>query len=312
MEKSHRVEAAMTRLLREQMERPLGGGLHLVATPIGNLGDLTLRAAATIANADQVYCEDTRHSRKLLEACGVSRQLFVYEEHSAPRVRPAILAKLEAGHSVALISDAGMPLVSDPGHKLVREVIAAGHSVFVIPGASASLSALALSGLATDRFLFLGFLPTKSAARRQRLAELAERRETLVLFEAPNRLRALLEDCADVLGVRPAAVARELTKRHEEVLRGTLAELALWAGEHKPRGEVAVVIGVGEAGEISDREILEWLASCAPELSLRDRVKQTAEELKVPKKRVYALGLAEQKALNAAGNGSASEDRAGK
>ncbi|MBI1385452.1 MAG: 16S rRNA (cytidine(1402)-2'-O)-methyltransferase [Rhizobiales bacterium] len=290
-----RALAAAARLLTIQLLRPPAPGLHLVATPIGNLGDITLRAIAVMALADCLYCEDTRHTRKLLEQCGIDRQLQVYEDHGAERERPRILAALASGASVALVSDAGMPLVSDPGYKLVREALAAGHDVSVVPGASSALAALVVSGLPTDRFMFEGFLPSRQLARRQRLEALRAADLPVILFEAPNRLAALLADGREILGDhRTAAVARELTKRFEEVRRGSLAELAEWASATPPRGEVCVVLGPAVPGEVTDAMIRERLAAMPADLSQRDAVRLVAADLGVSRGRVYDLSLGKE------------------
>jgi 16S rRNA (cytidine1402-2'-O)-methyltransferase len=277
--------------LRALLANPLAPGLYLVATPIGNLADITLRALATLDRADVVYCEDTRHSRTLLSHFAISRPTRAYHEHNAERERPRVLAELAAGKSVALISDAGTPLVSDPGYKLVREAAAAGHHVTSLPGASAMLAAIGSAGLPTDAFLFAGFLPPKSAARRARLAELKAVPGTLVFFEAPSRLADSLADIAAVLGAREAAVARELTKLHEEVRRGSPAELAQWAGE-APKGEMVILVGPPVAEEVADAVIVARLEAQLPGMSLRDATKAVAEELGVPRSRAYDLGLA--------------------
>ena len=205
---------------------PLAAGLHLVATPIGNLRDITLRALETLAAADLIACEDTRVTRRLLDRYGIATPLTPYHEHNAAAARPKLIARLAAGKSVALVSDAGTPLVSDPGFKLVREARDAGHAVTALPGASAVLAALTVAGLPTDRFLFEGFLPAKEGQRRARIVELARVPATLVLFESGPRLAAALADLAAGLGAREAAVCRELTKLYEEVRRGDLAALA--------------------------------------------------------------------------------------
>src|SRR5262245_28547028 len=268
------------------------GGLHLVATPIGNLGDITLRALATLARADVIYCEDTRHSGTLLAHYAIARPSRPYHEHNAQRERPRILAELATGKSVALISDAGTPLVSDPGYKLVREALVAGHRVTSLPGPSAALTALTSAGLATDTFLFAGFLPSKQAARRARLARLQEAPATLVLFEAPSRLADSLEDIAAVLGPRDAAVARELTKLHEEVRRGTPAELAAWALEAAPRGEMVVLVGPPLPQAVTDEAIAAKLTPMLSVMSLSDAAKSAADDLGVAKARVYDIGIA--------------------
>jgi 16S rRNA (cytidine1402-2'-O)-methyltransferase len=291
-----RAAAVLQRLLAEA----LPAGLHIVATPIGNLGDISLRALATLANADIIYCEDTRHSRALLAHFAISGPLRAYHEHNAERERPRLLAELAAGRSVALISDAGTPLISDPGYKLVRAALAAGVRVTSLPGASAPLAALSCCGLATDAFLFTGFLPAKQGARRTRLAELGATPATLVLFEAPSRLAATLQDIAEVLGERPAAVARELTKVHEEVRTGEVSELARWAAQSTPRGEMVIVVGAGAAAEpVSDAAIAAHLHALPATMSVRDAAKATAAALHVPKTRVYELALALRKAASA-------------
>ena len=288
-------------LVEGLLAEALPSGLYIVATPIGNLGDITLRALATLARADLIYCEDTRHSRALLTHFAIARPLRAYHEHNAERERPRIMAELAAGRSVALISDAGTPLVSDPGYKLVRAAVAAGIRVTSLPGASAPLAALSCCGLATDAFLFAGFLPTKSGARRTRLAELAATPATLVVFEAPSRLAATLDDMAAVWGDRPAAVARELTKLHEEVRTGGVAELARWAAQSAPRGEMVIVVAQqgAAASAVGDAAIEAHLQTLPATLSLRDAVKATAAALGVPKTRVYALALAQRKASQA-------------
>src|SRR5437762_10810614 len=204
----------------------LAGGLHLVATPIGNLRDVTVRALEVLAAADLIACEDTRVTRKLLDRYGIATSLSSYHEHNAAQARPKLLARLADGAAIALVSDAGTPLVSDPGYKLVREAQAAGAHVTALPGASAVLAALTVSGLPTDRFLFEGFLPAKEAARRARIAELERIQATLVLFETGARIAASLADLAAGLGPREAALCRELTKLYEETRRGDLATLA--------------------------------------------------------------------------------------
>jgi 16S rRNA (cytidine1402-2'-O)-methyltransferase len=270
----------------------MAAGLYLIATPIGNLGDITLRALAALARADTIYCEDTRHSGTLLAHYAIARPTRPYHEHNAQRERPRILAELGAGRSVALISDAGTPLVSDPGYKLLREAVAAGYRVVSLPGPSAALAALTTAGLATDTFLFAGFLPPKQAARRARLARLQEVPGTLVLFEAPLRLADSLQDIAQVLGPRDAAVARELTKLHEEVRRGTPAELARWAAEAKPRGEMVVLVGPPLPQVVTDEVIAAKLTPMLSVMSLSDAAKAAADDLGVAKARAYDIGIA--------------------
>ena len=226
-------------------------GLHVVATPIGNLKDISFRALETLAAADHVIAEDTRTTKVLLSHYGVSTPLTAYHEHNARLVRPHLLARLATGAKLALVSDAGTPLVSDPGYKLVQEAIAQGVHVTAVPGASAILAALIVAGLPTDRFFFEGFLPHKSAARRTRLTKLAQVPGTLVFFESPRRLVETLVDCAAVLGPRPAAVARELTKFYESVKRGALTDLAQsLAQEEQLRGEIVLLIAPPEEGAL--------------------------------------------------------------
>ena len=223
--------------------RPIPSGLHIVATPIGNLSDITVRALATLAAADIILAEDTRHSARLLHHYGIHARQLSYHEHNAARMRPRILSLLDEGKALALISDAGTPLISDPGMKLVREVLARGHAVYAIPGPSAAITALTLSGLPTDRFLFAGFPPAKSGARRRWLQELAGISATVILYESPARIRATLADIIDIFGDRPAALCRELTKLHEEVLRGRLFEIAEELHVREAiKGEITLVI----------------------------------------------------------------------
>ena len=292
-----RLVARVTAELQTRLAAPLDPGLYLVATPIGNLGDVTMRALVVLARADEVYCEDTRQSAKLLARYGLDRRLGIYHEHNAERERPRILARLADGHAVALISDAGTPLISDPGFKLARHAIEAGYAVIALPGASATLTALAVSGLPTDSFYFGGFLPTKAAARRRRIEQLAAIPATLILFEGPSRIAEALADLAAVLGERPAGVARELTKLHEEVLRGTLGELARSVAERGLKGEIVVVVGPPLTCEVRDDDIIAGLTDCLAEGTLRDCAADVASRLGVAKSRVYDLGLALKRSL---------------
>jgi 16S rRNA (cytidine1402-2'-O)-methyltransferase len=269
----------------------LAAGLYLVSTPIGNLADITLRALSVLARADVIYCEDTRHSRTLLSHYSIRATLRPYHEHNAEEQRPRILAELGAGKTVALISDAGTPLISDPGFKLVRDAAAAEHAVVAIPGASAVLTALPVSGLPTDAFFFAGFLPAREGARRTRIEELAGVPGTLVFFESPGRAGAALKDLAGVLGARPAVLARELTKLHEDVVRGSLAELAERFAEVEPKGEVVLVVGPPGEGVTTDADIEAQLQAALKSWSVRDAAKVVSDALKVPKARVYELAL---------------------
>src|ERR1700753_2419175 len=218
-------------------------GLYLVATPIGNLGDITLRALETLAGVDLIACEDTRITRRLTERYAISAQLTPYHEHNAAVARPKLLERLAQGASIALVSDAGTPLISDPGFKLVREVCAAGFAVTALPGPSSVLTALSVAALPTDRFFFEGFLPPKQTARRTRLTELSRLDATLVLFESGSRVQETLADLAEIMGGRDAAICREMTTLHEETSRVSLAELAQSAANLETRGEFVLVIG---------------------------------------------------------------------
>ncbi|GKX33221.1 MAG: ribosomal RNA small subunit methyltransferase I [Rhizobiaceae bacterium MnEN-MB40S] len=270
-------------------------GLYLVATPIGNLRDVTIRALETIAAADIVACEDTRVTRKLLDRYAISVRPLAYHEHNAAKAGPALIAALEEGKSVALVSDAGTPLVSDPGYRLVEQAIEAGIRVTPVPGASAPLAALVASGMPTDAFLFAGFLPNRKKARIDRLNELKSVPGTLVFFESPKRLSASLADCAESLGGdRPAAVCRELTKTYEEVRRGGLEELARrYAAADNVRGEIVLVIGPPEAREMEEvdvdgllRELGETLA---PGKAATEAAKVTGLSRKLLYKRLLAM-----------------------
>jgi 16S rRNA (cytidine1402-2'-O)-methyltransferase len=289
---SRMVERARE-VLSDLIEGPLDSGLYIVATPIGNLGDISLRALAVLARADLIAAEDTRHSLKLLTHFGIGAELTSYHEHNAARERPRLLSRIRAGFAIALISDAGTPLISDPGYKLVREALDAGLKVTSLPGSSAALAALTSVGLPTDTFLFAGFLPVKSGPRRSRLAELKPVPATLLLFESASRLAKSLADMAFVLGPREAAVAKELTKLHETVTRGRLDTLAATLGREL-KGELVVVIappGPGE-GELSDEAVMAALEQTLETESFRDAVRSVAERLQVKRSRVYGLGLA--------------------
>jgi 16S rRNA (cytidine1402-2'-O)-methyltransferase len=292
---SSRVIAGAADELKRHLEAELAPGLYVVATPIGNLGDITLRALAVLARADVIYCEDTRHSRTLLSHFGLSAPARPYHEHNAAKERPRVLAGLADGRRIALISDAGTPLISDPGWKLVREAVDAGHRVEALPGASAALVALTVGGLPTDAFLFAGFLPPKSVGRRARIAELAAVPATLVFFEAPSRVPEAVADLAAVLGARPAALARELTKLHEEVRRAPLDQLAATLEGTTVKGEAVILVGPPQQGEVADETIVARLEAALANMSLRDAAKAVADALGVPKSRVYDLGLRARK-----------------
>jgi 16S rRNA (cytidine1402-2'-O)-methyltransferase len=273
-------------------DAPLAPGLYLVATPIGNLRDITLRALDVLAAADLVLAEDTRVTGKLLAAYGLSKRLERYDEHAAARARPKVLAALAEGGRVALVSDAGTPLVSDPGYRLVAEALAAGAAVWPIPGASAALAALSTAGLPTDRFLFAGFPPPKSAARRSFLEGLKNVRATLILYEGASRLGASLADMADVLGPRPAAVARELTKLYETVVRGDLFALAADPALASPKGEVVVVIGPPGDADDAPVDVDAALAEAIARLSPADAAREVAAATGLPRRELYRRALA--------------------
>jgi 16S rRNA (cytidine1402-2'-O)-methyltransferase len=271
------------------------GSLVLVGTPIGNLGDLAPRAAEALAGADAVCCEDTRRTGKLLSLAGIERRpLVVVNEHTEDREIPRVLARLARGERVALVSDAGMPGISDPGERLVAAAVAAGHPVEVVPGPSASLAALVVSGLPAGRFVFEGFLPRKGAGRTERLAAVAHEPRTTVLYEAPHRLARTLADLAAACGEdRRVVVARELTKLHEEVWRGTLAGAVAWADERQPPGEMVIVLaGAPTAAPPGDDDVLAALRDeLAAGATARDAARSVATRLAVPRRRAYDLAV---------------------
>jgi len=268
------------------------GGLYLVATPIGNLGDISLRALELLAGADVIACEDTRVTRKLTERYGIATPLTPYHEHNAAEARPKLLARLAAGQAVALVSDAGTPLISDPGYRLVRAACEAGHPVTALPGASATLAALSVAGLPTDRFFFEGFLPPKQAGRQKRIAELAAIPATLVLFESGPRLSAALADLADGLGPRAAAICRELTKLHEEIRRGDLTSLARdYAGGGETRGEIVIVVAPPADDEANADDVDDLLRRALARVSVKDAVGEVALATGRPRREVYQRAL---------------------
>ena len=277
-------------------KRPaLAGGLYVVATPIGNARDITLRALDLLAAADIIACEDTRTTGKLLAIHGISAKLTAYHDHNAPRARVGLLARLARGEAVVLVSDAGTPLISDPGYRLVREAQAAGIPVTTAPGPSAPLAALSLSGLPSDRFFFTGFLPPKRAARRRALDALAAIDATLVVLESTRRLAAALADMAELLGPREAAVARELTKLHEEVRRAPLDALAAhYERSGAPKGEIVIVIAPPDAnaGALDDEAVDGLLRHALEGRSLRDAAARVALATGLPRRRLYSRALA--------------------
>ena len=268
-------------------------GLYLVATPIGNLGDITLRALETLAGVDIIACEDTRITRRLMERFSINATLKQYHEHNAEQARPKILDALARGASIALVSDAGTPLISDPGFKLVREVSAAGFPVIALPGPSSVLTALSVAALPTDRFFFEGFLPSKQNARRTRLAELARIDATLVMFESGARVQDSLQDLAGVMGEREAAICREMTKLHEEVRRARLSELAAIADTLETRGEFVLVVGppAADAGAMSDDALDDLLRTSLARGSVKDAVAHAVEVSGRPRREIYARAL---------------------
>jgi 16S rRNA (cytidine1402-2'-O)-methyltransferase len=282
---------------------PIAPGLHIVATPIGNLADVTIRALSTLAGADLVYCEDTRMSRRLLERYAIRVPVSAYHEHNAQRLRPVILDQLKGGGRLALVSDAGMPLISDPGYKLVRAAIEEGLPVHVLPGPSAPLMALVLSGLPTDRFTFAGFLPNRAGARRNLLAGLAGHGASLIFFDTAPRVAASLADIAEVLGDPPVALARELTKMHEEVLRGRASEVAAAiAARGGLKGEITLVVAPpAPAGLADDAEIDEALSAALAEMTPGKAASQLARRFGRPRRELY------QRALALKGDGGADE-----
>lgn len=271
--------------------RPVEPGLYVVATPIGNLRDITLRALDVLSAADLVLAEDTRVTAKLLTAYGLRKTLVRYDDHIGDQVRPRVLDALAAGQVVAQVSDAGTPLVSDPGFKLARAAVEAGFRVHPIPGPSAPLAALTLAGLPTDRFLFAGFPPNKTSARRAMFEELNAMRATLVFFETGPRLKESLADMAAVFGPRPAAVARELTKLYEECVRGSLDALAQDPRCDGPKGEIVVVVGAGEEAQATEADADAALAEALQRLGPADAASEVSRALGLPRKALYRRAL---------------------
>jgi 16S rRNA (cytidine1402-2'-O)-methyltransferase len=279
--------------------KDLAPGLYLVATPIGNLADITLRGLETLAGANLIACEDTRVTRRLLDHYGITTPLYPYHDHNAATARPKILARLAQGDAIALVSDAGTPLISDPGYKLAREANAAGHRVTAIPGPSAVLAAVATSGLPTDRFFFEGFLPAKPTARRARIAQLSSIPAALVLFESGPRLTEALADLAAGLGAREAAICRELTKLHEEIRRGELATLAAaYAQGAELRGEFVIVVAPPAPVVSSIEDVDTLLRQALRDGSLKDAVSAVAEATGRARRDVYQRALVLAKSTN--------------
>jgi len=272
------------------------GALVLVATPIGNLSDLSPRAVEALRGADAICCEDSRRTGRLLAHAGIERRapLLVVNDHTEANRIGDVLGRLARGERVAVVTDAGTPGISDPGERLVRAAVTAGHAVEIVPGPSAAIAALVASGLPTGRFVFEGFLPRKGSGRTERLAELRTERRTLVLYEAPHRLGRTLHDLhAAFGGDRRVALARELTKLHEEMWRGSLADAVVWAGEREPRGEFVIVLeGAPPATDASDDDVRDAVhAALQRGLSPRDAAAEVASALGVPKRRAYAVAV---------------------
>lgn len=284
-------------------KQALEAGLYIVATPLGNLRDISLRSLDVLAAADMVYCEDTRIAGRLFSAYGIKTRRRSYHEHNAPEMRPKIIAQLEEGASLALISDAGTPTISDPGLNLVQAVRAGGHKIHIVPGANAAIAALSGAGLATDRFFYLGFLPRQTQKRVNALRE-TDIHATLVLYESPHRLLALLQDIDRVFGDRQICIARELTKKFEEMIYGTAATLLAQFEDTPPKGEIVVLIAPLSKDQkaqikndndiLDDTTILELLTT----MSLRDVVQTLTNQTGLPRKQVYARVLAVSKNKN--------------
>lgn len=277
-------------------------GLYIVATPIGNMSDITLRALETLAGVDVIACEDTRVSGKLLKRYSIDTPLVSYHEHNASRIGPSLIARLQSGASVALISDAGTPLISDPGHRLVVDARAAGIRVVPIPGASASIAALSAGGMPVDSFLFEGFLPSKSVARKKRLEQLARIPATLILYESPNRLEACLQDIADCLGTqRRVAICREISKLHEEFVSDTAEELASRYRGRKVKGEIVLLVEPSQGQNAIN--VVELLSGLLEEMSVSRAASEAASITGLPKRDIYqqALELAQEKSMGKSG-----------
>jgi 16S rRNA (cytidine1402-2'-O)-methyltransferase len=289
------VIKAVSAALEKEITKPLEPGLYLVATPIGNLSDITLRALSVLARADHIYCEDTRQTQKIINHYNLTGRLSIYNDHNAQHERPKVLKKLAEGASIAIVSDAGTPLISDPGYKLVRDAIEQSATIYSIPGPSAVLTALTTSGLPTDCFFFAGFLPPRIAAAKKRLEEFAAIPGTLIFFEAASRLERTIEVLGEAFPGRQAVFARELTKRFEEMIRVTLP-----AGEIIKRdwkGECVVLISPPLNMPPDDQEIEAALRGAMQRRSLRDAVEEVRGTLRVPRKQVYDLALQIQKCL---------------
>lgn len=270
---------------------PLPSGLHVVATPIGNLEDITLRALKALAGADRIACEDTRVSAKLLNRYGIRKPLLAYHEHNAKAQGERLLSCMKSGEAIALISDAGTPLLSDPGAELVAAAQAAGIAVTPYPGASALMAALVVSGIGIEKFHFLGFLPAKQSARRKALQQVLQIPGTLVFYETAPRLGSSLSDMAELLGHRDAAICRELTKLHETVVKGNLEQLAAQFSQEKTKGEIVIVVGAGEAKTEKLVDVETLLGAAMKNQSLKEAVAQVTRTSGLPRRDVYAQAL---------------------
>jgi 16S rRNA (cytidine1402-2'-O)-methyltransferase len=282
----------------------MAGTLYIVATPIGNLEDITQRALRVLREVDIIACEDTRHTKKLLSHFGIQTKTISYHEHNEQQRAAELREFLESGQNVALVSDAGTPLISDPGFRLVNAAIAQGIEIVAIPGPAAFVNALVVSGLPSDQFLFAGFLPARSSARRAKLEALREARGTLIFYEAPHRIVATLKDAAEVLGNRAAVVARELTKLHEEVARGTLSDLAAAFSKQSARGEMVLVIGSEAAppnetsGKAAPARLIERVTELeAGGLTAKEALKKAARELGIKRAEAYRMMLSHKKQI---------------
>ncbi|MBR9762198.1 MAG: 16S rRNA (cytidine(1402)-2'-O)-methyltransferase [Rhodobacteraceae bacterium] len=273
----------------------LAAGLYLVAVPIGTARDITLRALDILASADVLAAEDTRSLRRLMEIHGIAlgdRPLLAYHDHSGQKIRGRLMAEVAAGKSVAYASEAGTPLIADPGYDLAQQMRDEGLAITAAPGPSAVITALSIAGLPTDRFLFAGFLPSAAGARKSALMDLRETRATLAFYESPNRIAAMLGDAAEVLGPdRRGALCRELTKRFEEVRRGTLAELAAGCETDPPRGEIVLLVDRGDSENISESDLEGSLSAALERLSVRDAADEVAARFDLPRRKVYQMAL---------------------
>ena len=277
--------------MRHVRQMTLKPGLYVTATPIGNLKDVTLRAIDTLREADRILCEDTRHTGKLLSALSINTPMAPYHEHNGEAVRPGILQELRQGASICLVSDAGTPLISDPGYKLVREARDEGIDIYTVPGASAFVAALSIAGAPSDRFFFAGFAPAKVEARKRFLSRLADIRATLIFYETGNRLASCLASMSEIFGPRRAAVARELTKLHEEVVEGDLDDLSARYAAETPKGEIVVMVHPPVAIAAADADIDAYLLTALVDLSVKDAAAMAAERFGRPKKELYARAL---------------------